>query len=496
MFIKHLCIHNFKGFCGENSIEFGIPDVQTPGSGLNILVGENNTGKSTLFEAIHFLRNNTKKNIEELKFKSLNSNNNNHSLISVTADFVGEISEIAETYAGKKAKSFASYTTTYKPTLNYQCLRVQRSGENTKDLKEIKLFNSNSASFDNVTGIDAPFRALFDLNVIWADTNPQDEAKFGSSSLCGSLLKAIASDCVNSQEFKDFSKSFNKLFNYDGSLLRQQILNIEDKVNVLFEQQFGGSKIHFSFDLPTSDTFFKNVRIQLSNNERTTDLSEEGMGLQRGVALSLLQVYAEMISQNTEVNVQKPFIFFIDEPEICLHPLGQKKLLKCLLSISKKQQVFISTHSPFFLEGQTLQNATLILCVKENGMNHVTCYPKKAAKLLPWSPSWGEICFAAYNLPTIDFHNELYGHLQYLTQKFKEKEFDTWLGGKLGYTKHWIREGKGNNEGYDVTLQTFIRNKIHHPENTIMATHKYSDEELSVSIKQMMTLIRELDGVR
>ena len=96
MFIKHLCIHNFKGFCGENSIEFGIPDVQTPGSGLNILVGENNTGKSTLFEAIHFLRNNTKKNIEELKFKSLNSNNNNHSLISVTADFVGEISEIAE----------------------------------------------------------------------------------------------------------------------------------------------------------------------------------------------------------------------------------------------------------------------------------------------------------------------------------------------------------------------------------------------------------------
>lgn len=27
--------------------------------------------------------------------------------------------------------------------------------------------------------------------------------------------------------------------------------------------------------------------------------------------------------------------------------------------------------------------------------------------LFPWSPTWGEINYRAYNLTTVDFHNEL-----------------------------------------------------------------------------------------
>ena len=47
MFIKSICLSNFKGFIGENhQINFKIPDGTTPGSGLNIFVGENNSGKS------------------------------------------------------------------------------------------------------------------------------------------------------------------------------------------------------------------------------------------------------------------------------------------------------------------------------------------------------------------------------------------------------------------------------------------------------------------
>lgn len=48
MFIKSLLVKNFKCF-GENSkpLELKIPDGIKPGSGLNIFVGENNSGKST-----------------------------------------------------------------------------------------------------------------------------------------------------------------------------------------------------------------------------------------------------------------------------------------------------------------------------------------------------------------------------------------------------------------------------------------------------------------
>ncbi|MDL5482675.1 AAA family ATPase [Klebsiella quasipneumoniae] len=56
-------------------------------------------------------------------------------------------------------------------------------------------------------------------------------------------------------------------------------------------------------------------------------MNEKGHGMQRAVALSLLQVYAEVTSNAANAAISKPFYLFIDEPEICLHPTGQKNYL-------------------------------------------------------------------------------------------------------------------------------------------------------------------------
>lgn len=77
--------------------------------------------------------------------------------------------------------------------------------------------------------------------------------------------------------------------------------------------------------------------------------------MQRAVALSLLQVYADLTSNAANAPVSKPFYLFIDEPEICLHPTGQKKLLDALMVISKTKQVFVTTHSPFMLSSPNLK---------------------------------------------------------------------------------------------------------------------------------------------
>ena len=61
MYIKRITIQNFKCFNGRHVIEFSLPDSSKIGSGLNIFVGENNSGKSTVFEAIDFLRDGTKR---------------------------------------------------------------------------------------------------------------------------------------------------------------------------------------------------------------------------------------------------------------------------------------------------------------------------------------------------------------------------------------------------------------------------------------------------
>lgn len=59
MSIKRLKIKGLRGFSKETNINFAIPDNENIGSGLTVLVGPNNSGKSTIIEAIHMLTNRT-----------------------------------------------------------------------------------------------------------------------------------------------------------------------------------------------------------------------------------------------------------------------------------------------------------------------------------------------------------------------------------------------------------------------------------------------------
>lgn len=218
-------------------------------------------------------------------------------------------------------------------------------------------------------------------------------------------------------------------------------------------------------------------------------MSEKGNGMQRAITLALLQVYAQKLASHPENKKPKPFYLFIDEPELCLHPKGQTKLLNALLEISKNQQIFLTTHSPYFLSTPHLKDIGVFIFKKDGIKNKVS--DVNTDKLFDWSPTWGEINFNAYNLATVDFHNELYGYLQNLSHKFSEKEFENWLTTKnFKQMKQWIREHNGQiKDPQNVTLQTYIRNSIHHPENR--HNQEYTEDELSKSIQEMVRLIEQ-----
>ena len=50
--LKTLKIEHYKGFFREETIEFAVPDRKTPGSGLTLIVGPNNAGKTTVIESL------------------------------------------------------------------------------------------------------------------------------------------------------------------------------------------------------------------------------------------------------------------------------------------------------------------------------------------------------------------------------------------------------------------------------------------------------------
>lgn len=486
MFIKSLAIENFKGFHGIHQINFNTPDGTTDGSGLNIFVGENNSGKSTVFEVLDFIKDSTKKEPESLINKSNPAVTFDN--FSVEVVYTGDISGSVNAHVQQnKVRSFLN---SIYAEGGFDCFKVKRSFDinQPEDMKKINFWNEDEQSYSNPAGIDAPFKKLYDNNFIWADTNPNDESRFGASTICGSLLKAIALGHTGTAEYQAFQQSYHSLFNNPASQLRNKLAQIETSVQQVFSSQFGMANISFSFEELQIENFFKTASIVIDDGV-SVPMNEKGHGMQRAVALSLLQVYAEQTSNAANAAVSKPFYLFIDEPEICMHPSGQKKLLDALMVISRTKQVFVTTHSPFMLSSPYLRNTGLFIFKKVNNSNMIA--PATTSPMFPWSPSWGEISYRAYDLPTVDLHNELYGYLQEKHGLNGINEVEQWLNANgAPSSKQWTQERNGIPlPPRPSTLQSFIRNHIHHPENVTMQAQRYTEGELKQSIDEMVNLL-------
>lgn len=121
----------------------------------------------------------------------------------------------------------------------------------------------------------------------------------------------------------------------------------------------------------------------------------------------------------------------------------------------------------------------------------------KEISLFPWSPSWGKINFMAFNYTTIDFFNELYGYLMEILDFSNFRSFDKFLNKKhhVELNKEWIPERNGNTQqGQKVSLITFIRHKVHHPENKTIQIINYPLEELRESIEKIIKIMRKVKG--
>ncbi|MGE5479902.1 MAG: ATP-dependent nuclease [Chloroflexota bacterium] len=482
MFISKVNIKNFKCFSSQE-ITFNRPNSK-PGSGLNILIGENNCGKSTVFEAIDFFRNGTDKNLVDLK--NTNAKQNDDLLVEIT--FAGKIPDTIEDFSQEnKKKVFRKYLFKENTEDHIKFLRT------SDDLKSIKLWDNENQQYINESGIDAPIKKLFEFNFVWADTNPNDQIKFGASTVCGNLLKKIIEQFEDTNDFSDFKDHYDMVFNNPESTLKKRLNHIEEKTKEKFSEQFGNASILFHFEHPKVETFFKNSSIRIDDGLETS-LAEKGSGMQRSVALALLQVYAEELIKHPEKDVEKPFFLFIDEPEICLHPKAQIKLFNALLELSKTQQIFIATHSPYFFKCPYIKDMAIFVCKRVDNYNVIiNNINNDHFKLFPWSPSWGEINYYAYNMPTIEFHNELYGQLQYISNSKTIDNADKYIQSQgISVSKKWQREDLGKpGKVTDVTIQTFIRNKIHHPENQLMLDSNFTEQEFELSIAEMIELLSQ-----
>ncbi len=485
MYISKIKLHNFKGFKGDHELTFD--------KGVNFFVGDNNCGKSSVFEAIDFIR--TKKDRDDVITKTdLESDE----FVSVEIEFWGDdLDQLVNTDALKKYQSYLIDTSGKKS------LRVMRSSEETKitqggkektlSITNVRVFNSTTNQFENPTGIDTTISALFDAQFIWADTNSGDVTDFSKTKICGKIITAITKDFVISDTWENFKTSHKETFGDGENSLAKTLKPVEEKLQKILSEQYGDTEVRFSFSLPEIENFFKSGNISLSENGIETKSSEKGTGMQRALALSLIQVYADINSINEE-EISKPIMFFIDEPETFLHPQAQNKLLDALEKISTKSQIFIITHSPYLLKKYRKETHSVVVFSKQAGLNK-TDAGKEFDLFGISSPSWGEINYHAFGVLSVEFHNELYGFIQARAvledeKNYSEEEFENYLIGK-GFLQDqpYVRlKRDGTTVNQNRTLPTKIRNIIHHPENP--HNTKYMDTELKTSIELLIPLLK------
>lgn len=233
---------------------------------------------------------------------------------------------------------------------------------------------------------------------------------------------------------------------------------------------------------------FKNVSISGDND---IPINKRGSGVKRLVLISFFRAEAERRqheSNNTGI------IYAIEEPETSQHIEHQRVLLEALQNLSRQAntQVIITTHSADIVKGLEFNNIRLILN-NEQGNKEIKSVEKK---ILP-SPSLNEVNYLAFGDISTEFHNELYGFLQSKAaeddvENEKENGFDNWLQSKgCSIIKPWIRIVNGTPKPpQNRTLQTYIRNYIHHPENNNNVT--FTNAELKVSIEKMIEIAKTL----
>lgn len=225
--------------------------------------------------------------------------------------------------------------------------------------------------------------------------------------------------------------------------------------------------------IPSADSLkwcdvFKSVSI---TGDDDIPINKRGSGVKRLVLLNFFRAEAER--RKIESNVPD-IIYAIEEPETSQHPSHQRKLIEAFIDLSKSEntQVLLTTHSPSIVK---LLNFEHLKLIKKNIKKEIVNIKKNE---LPY-PSLNEVNFLAFGESDDEYHNELYGFIESegLLNKYRNARA----------TVDYIRMEKNIKKVFNIIITEYIRHQIHHPEN-IMNT-RFNDVQLQKSIGDMRDFI-------
>ena len=505
MKIKTITLSNFRGYHVPTNVSF---------NDLTVFVGRNDIGKSSILEALDIFFNEGKGavKLEDSDICIVSRNNNRGFEIDVTftelpaevvidATYKTNLSDeylldengdlvVVKKFNGKKCTG--TYIRALHPT-NPECSELHKLKSN--QLKAI-IKNAN-IDCDNKSTNAVMRRAIWDyfreelqLNTRDIDVTSGDDAKqiwvkLSSFLPVYSLFRSDRQNTDGDKEVQDPLKAAVAVFFQDTEI--QEILTgiasqVEEKLKDVSERTLRklsemdpNAAKTLKPVIPSASTLkwadvFKSVSITADDD---IPINKRGSGLKRLILLNFFRAEAE----RRQMEEQTGIIYAIEEPETSQHFENQKMLADAFIALSKTNntQVILTTHSGIIVKKLEHDDIRLV-SEDENGFKKISPIQNG---LLGY-PSLNEVNYTAFGETTEEYHDELWGYID------SNRQLSAYESGKK-QIPYIILNKDGSMKQIQRTLTHYIRDVMHHPENT--NNRRYTDIELRSSIEEMRNFI-------
>lgn len=391
MYLAEIRIHNYRCFAAETI-------VCSPG--VNVLIGENNAGKSTVIGALGLLFGQGSRRLQFFDFHQPPVDAMQAPAISITATFRSSASDTFEDKALVGAwltkleapwEAQVHYTFMLESEDEAACAQALASvvpGDKAHYRRIVEAYLPKYAAriyggnLDNWLVADRESMEKIAIHSLGALRDAERELFSGANPLLKRLLHQVRDDGKTEQEKALKNHEFDQLAMTLGKHLRGRI-SLDPLLQLVTDTgALEGGKPHLTDNLSEDDVLAA-LRIYVETNGISLPAELNGLGYNNLIYISLVLASLDYRAdpQRAGSNATVFPILCIEEPEAHLHPALQYKVLKHIekrvKETKRNRQVFVTTHSTHITSASPLDQL-ICLAVPDKDQHTRVAYPGKS----------------------------------------------------------------------------------------------------------------------